>query len=214
MRRVLLCLLACVMLFGSVTVFSSCSRAPKIEDVRDELIALIEASYEINTIFFGAGLPVYDRNDPIYADLYNVYASSQYVNSYDVVSMHAKFASINEIKAAASLVYSPELLEENLFVNAFVGYAFTDANDRFASSPALFAEDGRYLYQSRALENRLRNGQKIYDYSTMKIARPSGRDTLFVTLSCFYASDPATPLSARLRFVKTSSGWRLDSFTV
>ena len=183
MKRVLLCLLVCVMLFGTATAFSSCSRAPKIDDVRAELIALIEASYEINTIFFGGGLPVYDRNDPIYADLYNVYASSQYVNSYDVVSLHAKFRSINEIKAAASQVYSPELLEENLFVNAFVGYALTDANNRFSSTPALFVEDGQYFYQSRTLENKLLKGQKIYDYSTMKIVRPSGRDKIFLFIT-------------------------------
>ena len=214
MKKALLLLLVCARLFGTVLCFPSCSRAPKIEDVRDELIALIEASFEINTVFFGAGLPVYDRNDVIYSDLYNVYASTQYVNSYDVVSHHAKFLSINEIKAAAALVYSPELLEQNLFVNAFVGYALTDATGSFSSSPALFVEDGNYLYQSRTLENKLRNGQKIYDYSTMKIARPSGRDAIFVSLSCYYASNPSNILSARLRFVKTAAGWRLDSFTV
>ncbi len=214
MKRVVLLVLTCALLLGGMTAFSSCKRAPKIDDIRAELIALIEASYEINTIFFGAGLPVYDRSDVIYSDLYNVYASSQYVNSYDVVSLHAKYSSINEIKAAASLVYSPELLEESLFVTGFVGYALTDATGKFASAPALFVEDGNYLYQSREHENKLRNGQKVFDYSTMQIVRPSGRDAIFVSVSCFYANDPATPLSARLRFVRTSAGWRLDSYTV
>lgn len=42
----------------------SCSGgAPELEQIRDELTALIDASYEINDIFFGAGLPVYDRED-------------------------------------------------------------------------------------------------------------------------------------------------------
>lgn len=214
MKRAFLLLLVFALTFGVMTGFTSCNRAPKIEEVREELISLIEASYEINTIFFGAGLPVYDRNDVIYSDLYNVYASTQYVNSYDVVSLHAKYTSINQIKAAASLVYSPEVLEENLFVNAFVGYALTDATGQFSSSPALFVEDGNYLYQSRTHENRLPNGQKIFDYSTMKISRPSNREAIYVTLSCFYASDPSNLLSARLRFVQTSAGWRLDSFTV
>ena len=215
MKRTVLFLLILALLGGTLTAFSSCSRAPKIDDVKNELIALIEASFEINTVFFGAGLPVYDRSDVIYADLYNVYASSQYVNSYDVVDRtHAKFTTINQIKAAASLVYSPQLLEEILFVNAFVGYALSDATGKFASSPALFVEDDSFLYQSRTLENKLPNGQKVYDYSTMKIARPSGRNAIFVTLSCFYASNPTVTSSARLRFVKTASGWRLDSFTV
>ena len=139
MRKLLLLLLIWALLLGSLPFLSSCrrDRAPGIDEIRGELIDLIEASYEINTVFFGAGLPVYDREDVIYADLYNTYASTQYVNSYDVVSLHAKYSSINEIKAAASLVYSPELLEKNLFVNAFVGYAFTDATGDLISSPAL-----------------------------------------------------------------------------
>ena len=42
--------------------FSGCSSgAPDLASVKDEFVALIEASAEINDIFFGQGLPVYDR---------------------------------------------------------------------------------------------------------------------------------------------------------
>lgn len=44
-----------------LSVPSCSSNPPELETVRDEFISLIEASREVNDIFFGAGLPVYDR---------------------------------------------------------------------------------------------------------------------------------------------------------
>lgn len=46
-----------------LSVFPACSKnaAPEIGEVRDTFASLIEASAGINDIFFGPGLPVYDR---------------------------------------------------------------------------------------------------------------------------------------------------------
>ncbi|MCQ2354532.1 MAG: hypothetical protein MJ102_05435 [Clostridia bacterium] len=38
------------------------TKPPELEEVKDTFSSLIEASYEVNDIFFGQGLPVYDRN--------------------------------------------------------------------------------------------------------------------------------------------------------
>ena len=46
------CLLLCL---------PSCARPPKADDLRADVVALVEASYEINEVFLGAGLPVLDR---------------------------------------------------------------------------------------------------------------------------------------------------------
>ena len=44
---------------------TSCSRAPEYSEIEERLKELIEASYEINEIFFGLGLATYDRvTDP------------------------------------------------------------------------------------------------------------------------------------------------------
>jgi hypothetical protein len=55
----------------------SCSKAPELESVRDEFIALIEASVEVNNIFFGEGLPTYMRAEGdgnlIYLDEHKAY---------------------------------------------------------------------------------------------------------------------------------------------
>ena len=52
-----LCLAACA------------SEPPALEDVRDRFTQLIEASYEVNDIFFGEGLPTYDREDEQFKNL-------------------------------------------------------------------------------------------------------------------------------------------------
>ena len=59
----ILCLLLCLcMLLPAVT---SCSKAPEYSEIEDRLKELIEASYEINEIFFGLGLATYERvTDP------------------------------------------------------------------------------------------------------------------------------------------------------
>ena len=44
-----------------IPVFASCSQPPALDSVKDEFVALIEASVEVNNIFFGEGLPTYKR---------------------------------------------------------------------------------------------------------------------------------------------------------
>ncbi len=57
--------------------FSSCSKPPAIESVKQTFIDLIEASVEVNEIFFGEGLPTYPRlegdGNLIYNEEYKTY---------------------------------------------------------------------------------------------------------------------------------------------
>ena len=57
MKKFISLFLAVLLLMLSVT---SCGRKPKMEEIKPRMIELIEASYEINDIFFGEGL---DRVD-------------------------------------------------------------------------------------------------------------------------------------------------------
>ncbi len=62
MKKLIALLLCAVMLALSLT---SCGKPPEFSDIEGRLRELIEASYEINEIFFGEGLPVYERvSDP------------------------------------------------------------------------------------------------------------------------------------------------------
>ncbi len=54
---------AVLLLFVLITACPSCSsNPPELETVKDEFVSLIEASREVNDIFFGEGLDVYDRD--------------------------------------------------------------------------------------------------------------------------------------------------------
>ena len=56
--KIAACLLSLVILAGNMV---ACSNPPELDSVKDEFVALIEASVEVNNIFFGEGLPTYLR---------------------------------------------------------------------------------------------------------------------------------------------------------
>ena len=62
MKKLIAFLLCVMMLTVSLT---SCRKPPEFSEIEARLAELIEASYEINEIFFGSGLPTYERvSDP------------------------------------------------------------------------------------------------------------------------------------------------------
>lgn len=72
--KIAACLFALIILAGSMV---SCANPPALEDVKDTFVALIEASIEVNNIFFGEGLPTYLRvegdGNLIYLEEYKAY---------------------------------------------------------------------------------------------------------------------------------------------
>ena len=58
MKRIICCALILVL---ALSVAACGASAPDLGEVKDELKSLIEASYEINEIFFGEGLETYAR---------------------------------------------------------------------------------------------------------------------------------------------------------
>lgn len=198
---------------GFLLSLSSCSRKPKLEDVYDRVVELIEASYELNNVFFGAGLPVYE-SDSTYAELLHLYFDFSEAGDYEIVSEHTKFASESEIKEAAEKVYSTAYLEDVLYPNAFVGYAIDDGTGGSAFAYARFYEESNAFYQSTHNENYLKNGTRIYDYSTMKIVSPSKSDAIYVSIESYLPSDPTNISTDPIRLVLQDDGqWYLDSFT-
>ena len=62
MKKIIALLLIALMLTASLT---SCGKPPEFSEIEGRLRELIEASYEINEVFFGEGLPTYERvSDP------------------------------------------------------------------------------------------------------------------------------------------------------
>ena len=61
MKRIISLFIGILMLVSSLGVFTSCGKAPEFFEIEARLRELVDASYEINDIFFGYGLPVYER---------------------------------------------------------------------------------------------------------------------------------------------------------
>ncbi|MBQ7347438.1 MAG: hypothetical protein IJW55_05725 [Clostridia bacterium] len=212
-KRIFTVILSLCLMLGSSVCFTGCSRAPKVEDIYDRVVELIEASYELNTVFYGEGLPVYE-SDSVYADYTHMYYGFTYAGDYEIVSDYTKFASVDEIKAAAEKVYSTAYLEDVLYPSAFDGYAIDDGTGGSAYAYSRYVDDGMWIYRSVHDKNYLQNGTRVYDYSTMKIVSPSNGEACYVSIESYLLSDPANISTDPIRLVLQDDGqWYLDSFT-
>ena len=101
-----------------VGVLYGCMPQYDVSEVPAAAKELIEASYEINTIFFGEGLPTigYDGSDELMGD------------SYSVLTEDSPYKTEAEIKEAALKVYTEEYCAF-LFEKAFIGQEVDFSND-------------------------------------------------------------------------------------
>lgn len=203
LHRVIVFLLALVICLSSVLCFASCGKKPKIHEVYDRFAYLIKESEELNTLFFGAGLPVYEK-DSVLAEIRGIYFG--YTKStYDVVMDNSKYSSVADLKAKAERVYSTNYLEA-IYETAFDGVLYDGGSYlRFYSeADSLYQNEGINIYE---LEKR------VYDYSTMKIVRPSDEERVNIEIESFLASAPEIRRTINLAFRNENGEWYLDSPT-
>ena len=200
------------MLASGMATFTSCSRAPALEDVYDRVVELVEASYDLNTVFYGAGLPVY-KTDSEYADFTHMYYDFSHKGTYEYVTPRAKFLSEDQIRQAAEKVYSKDYLENVIYPATFVGYAIDDGMGDAAFAYARYMEEYGSFYQSTRSESYI-SGRRVYDFSTMQVVKPSKADACYVTMLSWLEDSPEAVTSVRLRLILQDDGlWYLDSFT-
>lgn len=60
-KRILNLLISASVLLTSVFSLASCSKAPEYGEIEERFTELVEASYSINQVLFGEGLPTYER---------------------------------------------------------------------------------------------------------------------------------------------------------
>ena len=196
--------LAVVMLVISLGALCSCATEPPLlEDVREEYIALIEASAEINAFLFGAGLPVYERDGS--EESATVYDGMiETLDNYEFVREESKYLSISAMKEAAERVYSADYLE-SAYMMAFDGYS-----DEIAGvTTARYIEWDGWLYKSISYEPLI-SETRTFNYDTMKIVKPSRGEYVNVSIE---SSLGAEKLVITLAFTLTENGWRLDTPT-
>lgn len=197
-------LLSLMMIFTAVLPLSSCAaKPPKLEDIYDRLVEVIENSHEINVVLFGAGLPVYPRDSAEDKLLHRYYGVAD--DGREFVSIYAKYAGIEHIKEAAAEVYS-EAYRYSLFETLFTGFA----SDMVANSilPARYSEDEQWLYQNKNVEPLI-SDVRVYDYASMKIVTPSRGDYIIVEINSYTESYPEWT-TIDLTFVYENNNWYLD----
>ncbi|HHT53365.1 MAG TPA: hypothetical protein GX011_00290 [Clostridiales bacterium] len=179
----------------ALLLLTSCSRPPELSEIYDEVVSLIEASYEINEIFFGRGLPT----DEGQSDL----------PGYSLVRVDAKFKSIDEIKAATALVYSEDY-REGLYEVAFGGVASFTPGAHSVVKARFIEHNGRLRQDSNT--KALISAKRIYDYSSMKIVKPSNARNVNISIDS-HLEGSGEILNITLSFVFEDGRWLLNSPT-
>ena len=180
------------------------TRLPRLDDeMKDRFIYLVEESKDMNTIFFGAGLPVYYREDEL-SDRLGVYYNDELI-SYNKVSEFSSYKYIDDIKKTAESIYSEKYLSA-LYETAFDGIMTGNA-----SAYLRFYEQGDILYQSMLAKDFGVN-ERIYDYSTMKIVRPSNKTYVNIIIESYTLNNPER-VKINLSFTYEKGNWYLDSPT-
>ena len=203
-KRIFAAILAFATVICSLTAFVSCSSEPTdIEGMKERFVYLIEESKELNVVFFGIGLPVYRRDDPL-TERKNVYYNSS-LGNYERLMENSGYISVDHIKIAAEEVYSSDYLSE-VYQGAFDGIMTGET-----SAYVRFYDDGEYLYQHIDIYDFAVN-ERIYDYSTMRVVEPYSSTYVNVVIES-YTLNNAKRQEIDLSFVFENGDWYLDSPT-
>lgn len=215
MKKIFKILTVVLVLTGVMVSTVGCAgRAPKLERIYDRVVVLIEASYELNDIFYGKGLPYCDRNLPVYESLYSDYTKLGYVNNYHIVSSQARYHSVEEIKLAAEAVYSSALLESSVYPSMFDGLMQTAPGAASSYLPARYIQDNTDLYIRIENEKDYHPTPLIYDYATMKIIRPSNASRVSISINAWEEDKPDREFEMELFLTLENGVWLLDKLTV
>ena len=204
-KKIIVGILSLLLVISTTLSMSSCSeKAPEIDGVSERFVYLIEESKELNVIFFGTGLPVYRRDSEL-SERQMVYFNDK-VSGYNKVMLeNSKYLNVEDMKAAAEEILSDEYLSE-LYESAFDGIMISDTN-----AYVRFYDNTEWLYQNmNAGEFSL--SERIYDYSTMEIVKPSNSKYVTVSIESYTLSDPKRK-TVNLSFVYENGNWFLDSPT-
>lgn len=192
----------CLVMLCLLTALSACARSkpPRLEDIYDEAVELIEKSFAINDIAFGHGLPVWHIGSE-YAEMLYIYNNTPI---FENVTEYATVTTLAQMKQRMEAVYSSAYLE-SLFVPLFDGYAYEEG-----SMPAQFNEDSTRLYQWKGYAP-LVTQQRIYDYASMRVVGGDAQTAVIEIDS--HLENEQTSLVVELVLVLENGQWRLDTPT-
>ena len=202
-RFITILLMACILL-GCLPLSGCAGKPPAMEEVYDRLVYVIEESMKVNTVIFGEGLPVYERDSEL-AELSHMYYGFNQ-NGVEIISPYSRYASIGEIRDAMARVYSKEY-RESLEEMLFTGYAYTELQDAVLS--ARYTEDSYWFYQAEDYD-ALTHGMRVYDYASMTILPSSNATYLKISVQSYSESNPSHWSPRELTFIHENGNWYLD----
>lgn len=186
MKKVLCLLLGAVLL----SVWGCGSKAPADAEISAVVQERVNASFELNEIYFGEGL----QADVLRAS----------VGNYQYVSEESPYQSIEQIKEATKRVFSSEYCEL-LFSNAFSGINEKGVGILYAR---YVEKEGELMVNSK-LESLL-DGERTYHFDTLKVLKKSGKK---ITVEVQTEDQSGTKLTVTLKLVNENGTWLLDSPT-
>lgn len=194
MKKLLSATLAAIILTAAATL-GGCSASPlSEEELRSTAASLIDASAEINEIYFGEGIPCDAPED------YTPGVSPRYFNATD-----DKYPHVENIKTATAAVYSEEYCSY-LFSVAFEGFN-TDAGTVYARY--IDSDFGTLTVRGGLAEDALTLG-RTYNYDTITEVSHTASSVTF-TVDTVGADGKA--LNLKLTIVSEKDGWRLNDPT-
>lgn len=211
-KRLLRLVLLLLALTAMLSTLASCSRrAPSTGEIYDRVVELIEKAHALNTVFYGAGLPVH-ATDSEYAELMQIYRDDPQKGIYEAVSERSMFHSEMQIRAAAEEVYSKAYLEQVIYPAIFTGYAISDTSGKPHFANGRYLEDRGWIYQYTG-EKVTASVRLIYCFAEMQVVKPSSDKLCFVEIPCYPAGRPEEVRVRRLTLVLQDGEWYLDSFS-
>ena len=198
--------LSLLVLFSVLSIsLSSCGgKAPELESVYDRFVYLIEESKEINQLFFGVGEPTYNHDSNI-SDKKMIYQGLNQ-SQYEYFMENAEFLTIDMMKSAAEKVYSDEYIA-SVYETAFDGVSVEGGITYFR-----YYEDSNWIYQNTYVTPLIEN-ERLYDYSSMEIVKPSNASYVNVKIDSYTLNDPENVSTITLSFIYENGNWYLDTPT-
>lgn len=198
-------------LLGSLAGCGGCSSAPKKEEIIDRVVELTEEARWLNVAFYGAGLPTYDKESPIYRDVYDADMST-YKQNYSIVDPRCGLGSVAELKEAAERVYSPDLLEKQVYPAVFDGLTAAIGGNT-SVEPARYQEEGGNLYCLDSAKESART-ELVFDFGTAKIIKPSNAKRVLLTVDAWEVGKSEEKFTYRMVLANVDGVWYLDKLTV
>ncbi len=202
--------LAVVVLVVSCVLLFQHNSAPRVEDIYDRMVYLIESSQEVNALIYGCGVPVWE-DDSEYVEFMHVYYGLEPAKHYEIVMPNAKYLSVNQMKEAIEKIYSKEYLDDVIYRSIFDGYAIEDGIGGSVVGVARYYEEGVYLWQSKEFKT-FYTGMRVYDYSTMQIRSLGKTDRCVVTIDSWLEDSPNQIETVEILIALQDGQWYLDNF--